>query len=205
MSRPFGNPRFDQAIRKFDAAHGEDPKVIVVDGQQVPWSRHYHTRLAHWVRQLEQTPSEALLLAAHCQHIRRWRIPRDSYPMNRNGYRKWRKTLAGFHAEEAAKILEAVGYDEEAIQRLAGLLLKIRLKLDPEVQLFEDAICLVFLENEFSDFAEKHDQEKLIAILQKTWKKMSSRGHRAAEELTERLPPGARQLVKKALGQAPLS
>ncbi len=197
---PEGNPRFDQAIREFDAAHGQDPKIIVVEGRQVPWSLHYHERLAHWVKQLEKTPSEALLLAAHCQHIRRWTIPRSNYPMNRNGYRKWRKTLAGFHAEEAAKILEAVGYQEETIQRVKELLLKLRLKLDPEVQLFEDAICLVFLEIEFSDFAEKHDQEKLISILQKTWKKMSSRGHRAAQELTQRLPEPTGQLVKKALG-----
>ena len=197
---PEGNPRFDQAIREFDAAHGQDPKIIVVDGRQVSWSLHYHERLAHWVKQLEKTPSEALLLAAHCQHIRRWTIPRSNYPMNRNGYRQWRKTLAGFHAEEAAKILKAVGYQEETIQRLKELLLKLRLKLDPEVQLFEDAICLVFLEIEFSDFAEKHDQEKLISILQKTWKKMSSRGHRAAQELTQRLPERAGQLVKKALG-----
>jgi len=196
---PVGNSKFAEAIREFDAAHGEDPKIIVVDGRQLPWSLHYHKRLAHWVKQLEKTPSEALLLAAHCQHIRRWTIPRSSYPMNRNGYRQWRKTLARFHAKEAAKILKAVGYEEETIQRLKRLLLKIRLKLDPEVQLFEDAICLVFLENELSDFAEKHDQEKLISILQKTWKKMSSRGHQAAQELTKRLPAKAGQLVKKAL------
>lgn len=198
-----GNPRFDAAIREFDAAHGEDPKIIVVDGRQVPWSLHYHMRLAHWVKQLEKTPSEALLLAAHCQHIRRWTIPRSSYPMNRNGYRQWRKTLARFHAKEAAKILKAAGYEEETIHRLKQLLLKIRLKLDPEVQLFEDAICLVFLENELSDFAEKHDQEKLISILQKTWKKMSSRGHQAAQELTKSLPAKAAQLLEKALGAGP--
>ncbi len=198
-----GNPRFDAAIREFDSAHGEDPKIIVVDGRQVPWSLHYHKRLAHWVKQLEKTPSEALLLAAHCQHIRRWTIPRSSYPMNRNGYRQWRKTLARFHAQEAAQILKAVGYEEETIHRLQQLLLKIRLKLDPEVQLFEDAICLVFLENELSDFAEKHDQEKLISILQKTWKKMSSRGHQLAQELTKRLPAKAAQLLEKALGAGP--
>ena len=195
-----GNPRFDEAIREFDAAHGEDPIRLWVDGQQVPWSLHYHERLTHWVKQLEKTPSEALLLAARCQHIRRWTIPRSSYPMNRNGYRQWRKTLARFHAKEAAKILKAVGYEEETIHRLQQLLLKIRLKLDPEVQLFEDAICLVFLENELSDFAEKHDQEKLISILQKTWKKMSSRGHQAAQKLTKRLPAKAAQLVQEALG-----
>ena len=197
---PVGNSQFAEAIREFEAAHGEDPKTIVLDGRQVPWSLHYHKRLVHWVKQLEKSPSEALLLAAHCQHIRRWTIPRSSYPMNRNGYRQWRKTLARFHAQEAAKILKAVGYDEETIQRLKRLLLKLRLKLDPEVQLFEDAICLVFLENELSDFAEKHDQEKLISILQKTWKKMSSSGHQAAQELTKRLPAKAGQLVKRALG-----
>ena len=82
---------------------------------------------------------------------------------------------------------------------LGELLQKIRLKLDPEVQLFEDAICLVFLENEFFDFAQKHDEEKLVTILQKTWKKMSAQGHQSARELVKQLDPETRRLVEKAL------
>ena len=198
---PAENRRFDQAIQEFDAAHREDPRSILVDDQEVPRSLLYHQRMTHWVKHLAPDASEPLLLAARCQHIRRWTIPRSTYPMNRSGYKRWRKRLAQFHAEQAAEILGRVGYDQETIDRLGELLQKIRLKLDPEVQLFEDAICLVFLENEFSDFSQKHDDEKLVTILQKTWKKMSSKGHQAALELVKQLDSETRRLVDRALSE----
>ena len=143
---------------------------------------------------------EALLLAARCQHILRWTIPRDRYPMNKSGYKQWRKTLARFHAEEAGRILHEIGYQQNLLDRVAEFLQKFQFKLDPEVQLFEDAICLVFLENEFSDFARQHDEEKLLTILEKTWKKMSPQGHQPALELARQLPEEARAVVQKAVG-----
>ncbi|MDA2929400.1 DUF4202 domain-containing protein, partial [Acidobacteria bacterium AH-259-O06] len=175
------------------------PKKVLVQGQKVRWSLLYHQRMTHWVKRLAPDASEALLLAARCQHIRRWTTPRSEYPMNKVGYKRWRKTLARFHAEEAAKILAEVGYKQQIIDRVKELLQKVRLKLDPEVQLFEDAICLVFLENEFCDFAQKHDEEKLITILQKTWQKMSAKGHQAALALVKQLPAATQKLVEKAL------
>ena len=196
---PAEDKRFDQAIQEFDAAHREDPRSILVDDQEVPWSLLYHQRMTHWLKHLAPDASEPLLLAARCQHIRRWTIPRSDYPMDRSGYKRWRKRLAQFHADQAAEILTRIGYDPATIDRLGDLLKKFRLKLDPEVQLFEDAICLVFLENEFSDFAQKHDEDKLVTILQKTWTKMSSQGHQAARELVKQLDPETRRLVEKAL------
>lgn len=196
---PTRSERFDVAIRQFDAAHREDPKKILVGDREVPWSLHYHQRMTHWLNRLAPDASESLMLAARCQHIRRWTIPRSEYPMNKSGYKQWRKRLAQFHAEQAAEILTQIGYDQGTVDRIGALLQKFRLKLDPEVQLLEDAICLVFLENEFSDFAQKHDEEKLITILQKTWKKMSPKGHTAALALSQQLPATARLLVEKAL------
>jgi hypothetical protein len=196
---PAENRRFDQAIQEFDAAPREDPRSVLVDDQEVPWSLLYHQRMTHWLKHLAPDASEPLLLAARCQHIRRWTIPRSDYPMDRSGYKRWRKRLAQFHAEQAAEILARIGYDQETIDRLGELLQKFQLKLDPEVQLFEDAICLVFLENEFSNFAQKHNEEKLVTILQKTWKKMSPQGHGAALELVKQLDPQTRRLVEKAL------
>jgi len=196
---PAEDKRFEQAIQEFDAAHREDPRSILVDDQEVPWSLLYHQRMTHWLKHLAPDASEPLLLAARCQHIRRWTIPRSDYPMDRSGYKRWRKRLAQFHADQAAEILTRIGYDPATIDRLGELLQKFRLKLDPEVQLFEDAICLVFLENEFSDFAQKHDEDKLVTILQKTWTKMSSQGHQAARELVKQLDPETRRLVEKAL------
>ena len=197
----FDDTRFQEALRRFDEVHRKDPKKVEINGKKVAWSLLYHERLSCWVKYLEPEPSEPLLLAARCQHLSRWTIPRDNYPRGRSGYKNWRRTLARFHAQEAAKILNGVGYGQITIVRLKELLKKNRLKLDPEVQLFEDAICLVFLENEFSNFSRKHDEEKLTEILQKTWNKMSLKGQAEALNLLNKLSERSRKLIEKAVGK----
>jgi hypothetical protein len=62
------------------------------------------------------------------------------------------------------------------------LILKKRLKLDPEVQTLEDALCLVFLETQFSDFSKK-EADKIVNIVRKTWQKMSPQGQQFALSL----------------------
>ena len=37
------------------------------------------------------------------------------------------------------------------------------LKTNPDVQAMEDALCLSFLEHEFSTFSAKHDDDKVLA------------------------------------------
>ena len=175
---------------------------MTVGETQMPWSLLYHQRLVHWVNRLNPMASEELLLAASCQHIRRWAIPRDQFPAGKSGYKRWRKRLASFHAEQAGEILREIGYDSAMIERVESLLQKFRLKLDPEVQMLEDAICLVFLENEFSEFSGKHDRNKLQGILQKTWLKMSSRGREAAQEVVSKLATEDREKVESALSSS---
>jgi len=191
---------FDEAIRCLDAANSEDPNTETLGGVELPKELLYAQRMTAWLERLEPNASETLRLAARCQHIRRWVIPRGDYPQDRAGYMHWRKNLAAFHAETAGQILRDVGYDETTIQRVGDLLIKKGLKRDPECQLLEDVICLVFLENYFDGFSAGHDDEKVIGILRKTWNKMSSRGHEAALELI--LPERARALVQRALSGA---
>jgi len=191
--------RLETAFRLFDEAHREDPRTIVVEGREVPWSLYYHRRMSHWLNRLEPQAGEPLKLAARCQHLRRWTIPRTDYPEGRAGYRKWREDLARFHADEAGQTLRRCDYDETVIERVGDLLLKKNLKTDPEAQTLEDVICLVFLENEFTEFSRKHAEEKLLMILRKTWAKMSPRGHREALRLVECLPEEAGRLLNKAL------
>jgi hypothetical protein len=74
------------------------------------------------------------------------------------------------------------------------------LKTDPDVQLMEDVICLVFLEHYFHDFAPKHDAEKLIPIVQKTWNKMTEQAHEAALQLD--LAPNDLAVIQQALQSA---
>lgn len=180
--------RFRRAIELFDAANAEDPAAEAL---------LYAKRMSDWLNRLVPDASQALKLAARSQHIRRWEIPRNKYPMTRAGYHRWRTELYGFHAKVAGGILREVGYDEATIQRVQSLLKKERLKEDPEAQLLEDVICLVFLENYFADFARQHDEEKIITILRKTWRKMSPLGHEAALNLP--IGPAERQLIEKAL------
>ena len=150
-----------------------------------------------WLDKLEPNASEPLRLAARSQHLMRWSIPRSQFPMDRAGYLKWRTTLYDFHAEKAGAILREVGYDEATIARVQSLVRKQGIKTDPEMQLLEDVICLVFLENYFAEFAADHDEDKLIRILRRTWAKMSPRGHQAALGLE--LPERERGLIERAL------
>ena len=192
--------RFNAAIARFDAANADDPTTEVFQGAVYPKELLYAQRMTAWLDNIAPDVSEALRLAVRCQHIQRWTIPRHTYAMDRTGYLRWRTTLARFHADTAAAILRDVGYDDATIRRVQRLLRKESLKRDPEVQCLEDVICLVFLENYLAEFATQHDEAKIIDILQKTWKKMSSRGHEIA--LTLPMAPEARRLVAQALATA---
>jgi len=189
--------RFDEAIARFDAAHAEDPEKEVSRGAEHPKELLYAQRMSAWLAALAPDASEPLKLAVRAQHLRRWSIPRSAYPMDVEGYRRWRTDEARSHAETAGRILEEVGYDEATIRRVQALVRKERLKQDPEAQLLEDVSCIVFLENYFAGFAQKHDQDTLVRILRKTWKKMSAKGHEAALGL--KLSPQLRAIVEKAL------
>ena len=189
--------RFEAALAQFDRANAEDPNLEAAGGRTYPKELLYAQRMTERLDAFAPDASEALRLAARCQHIRRWTIPRDAYPMDRIGYKRWRSALMQFHAETAGDILRDVGYDDAIIERVQTLLQKQRLKRDPEVQTLEDVICLVFLEHYFEAFAEQHDDEKLIGILRKTWHKMSEAGHEAARTLD--LPPHLAALLQKAL------
>jgi hypothetical protein len=157
--------------------------------------------MTQWLDKLEPAASEPLRLAARGQHLMRWKIPRDSFPKDRAGYLRWRTTLYDFHADRVAEVLREVGYDDAIIAQVRSLIRKENLKSDPAAQLLEDVICLVFLENYFAEFAKDHDEEKLIRILRKTWKKMSPRGHEAAMAL--QLGDRERELIAKALTPTP--
>jgi len=172
--------RLDDALRRFDEANAEDPNTETVNGQPLPKELVYGQRMSARLAAFAPEAPEAVQLAARAQHIRRWEVPRDSYPEGRAGYLKWRTDLYKRHADIAGAIMKDVGYDHPTVERVQTLLRKRGLKTDPDVQLMEDVICLVFLEHYFHDFAPKHPEEKLIAIVQKTWKKMTEKGHQAA-------------------------
>lgn len=186
-----------QTLAAFDTANMQDPNHEMVDGKPLPKEWIYAQRMSEHLHQFCKSPSEALQLAARSQHICRWKIPRSDYPMDKQGYKKWRMDLAKLHGDIAGDIMSAQGYDEGMVTRVKDLLLKRSLKRDEEVQTLEDVVCLVFIQYYLEDFASKHDETKLIDIIRKTWNKMSSQGHEAALKLP--LPDTMLALVGKAL------
>ena len=199
---PKDSANFERAISLFASVHREDPETVIAHGSEIPRAYLYHERLDYWVEHLDQNASEPLRLATHCQHLRRWMIPRSDYPEGLAGYRSWRRALADFHVQEASSILREAGYDDATISRVRDFMTKKNLKRDTEIQLFEDAICLVFFETELADFAGKHDRDKLIRILRKIWMKMSENGREAARQLSKQLPNQLQDLFDEAILQA---
>ena len=189
--------RFHDAVARFDRANAEDPNRELVEGVLQPKELAYARRMTQRLDRLAPDAAEPLKLAARSQHIRRWTHARTQFPAGRKGYQEWRSTLAAFHAKTAGDILRDVGYGEDTIERVQVLLRKERLKADPDVQILEDVICLVFLEHYLAGFATQQAEDKLVEILRKTWRKMSERGREAALKLD--LPPELRALVEKAV------
>ena len=189
--------RFKRALARFDEENSRDPNREIVDGMEQPKELVYAQWLTDWVLRLRPDASEELRLAARCQHLRRWEVPRSSYPMTRVGYLQWREGLKKFHAQRAGEILKEVGYPEEIIRRVQNLNLKKDFPKDPETRVLEDALCLVFLEHQFADLAAKTAEDKMINAVQKTWKKMTEQARAKALELS--FGEKEKNLIEKAL------
>jgi len=192
--------RFAAAIRRFDEENARDPNVEAVAGVAQPRELIYAQRLTDWVLKLCPGASEELRLAARCQHLCRWMIPRSQYPMTRAGYLKWRNDLKAFHAEKAGEILREVGYPAEVIARVQDLNLKKNFPNDPDSRVLEDALCLIFLQYQLADLAAKTDEDKMINALQKSWKKMTQVAREEALKLS--FGPKEKALLERALAGA---
>jgi hypothetical protein len=186
-----------EAHRRFDAVNAEDPRTVEVDGEARPRELVAADRLEAWVHRVAPGPSLPLRLAARCQHLARFRVPRGDYPEGRVGYLTWRRDLAKMHAALAEEILADVGFDEATRAAVQRINLKKAIKSDEEVQAMEDALCLSFLEHDFVPFIDDYEDAKVIEILRKSWAKMSERGHALALALP--LSGRALSLVQRAL------
>lgn len=175
--------RFEAAIQLIDDQNRLDPNTEVANHTEYPKELLYSQRMTDKLNEFKPDASEEVQVAVRAQHICRWKIARNSYPMDRVGYLKWRQELKKFHAELTASLLQQVGYETEFIERVSFLIEKKLIKKDSEVQLLEDVVCLVFLQHYYEEFIHKHDDEKLIDIVLKTWAKMSEDGHKAALQL----------------------
>jgi hypothetical protein len=181
------SPRYDAAVAAIDAANADDPTIIEVRGQRVALAL-IHGRLAtEWIEQLVDEPDEPLLLAARAHHLRRWELRRDSYPVGRAGYLRWRRDQKIRHATDVAGILAGCGYEPAEIERVQRL---IRRESIDGMQAVEDAACLVFIETQLASMAERMERVHLVDVIRKTAKKMSAGGL----ELVARIPLGEEEV-----------
>jgi hypothetical protein len=189
--------KLQSAFNSFDAYNSKDPHHEMDSGKEVPKELLYAKRMTERLDAYAPGASVPIRIAARCQHIGRWEIPRNSFPIDRKGYLQWRSKLALHHSEIASGILTNCGFDQETINHVKFLLQKKELRQHhPDTQVLEDVICLVFIEHYLHDFALQHDDDKVVDILKKTIQKMSPRGLSEAGKvpMTEKV----RALIQKA-------
>ncbi|AFU97615.1 DUF4202 domain-containing protein [Simiduia agarivorans] len=187
----------DALFAAIDAANHADPEQVTHDGKPLGACELYGIRMTQCQQALYPAAGTALQIACRAQHLERWVIARKDYPMDRQGYHRWRTELGKHHADRCAEILAQFDAPATLIEQTSALLRKEKLKTNPDTQCLEDVACLVFLSHYFADFSAKHPEEKVIDILRKTWRKMSDNGQKAALALT--LPAHLSTLVGKAL------
>lgn len=188
--------RLEQTLHRFDHYNGADPTVFSWQGETCPQELFLAQKLHEWVVKLAPDAAEPLLLASRCQHIGRWEIGRKSYPEGRIGYLTWRKALMRHHAEIAAGLLRESGYSDSDIERVTAIVMKQGIKQDADVQVMENALCLVFLQYQYEDFHPAHG-DKIVGILKKSLLKMDEAGHRWA--LTLPYSPTGLAYLERAL------
>lgn len=191
--------KYELALERIDAAHSDDPNQIESNNTTNPYELHYARKMTSYLERLSPDASDLLRLAIRAQHLRRWEVPRSSYPATKIGYHSWRSGLQRRQAEIVEGICRESGYTVDEAARVGALVRKADLKRgDPDTQVLEDVACLVFLDDQFDKFEkELGDEEKMVDILRKTWGKMSEAGR--AEALKINLSERATALVSKAL------
>jgi len=189
--------QLERALATIDSLNERDPNLISFSGEERPKELVHSELVTQWIERLDSNPSDALRLAARAHHVERWVIPRSEYPKGRAGYLKWRAALQRHHAATAEQVLAAQGVDSETTARVRDIICKRNLRSDPEVQCFEDALCLVFLETQLTALAGRLDRDKMLKVLRLTLPKMSGAGREAA--LSLELNAADRALLQQAV------
>ena len=179
--------RLETALSAIDAANSDDPNQLWVEGKSEPKELVYARRMTSGSFRLRRASSEDSTAggAAAAYILPRWQIhalltaiPQDE-SATCSGERIYTATTPSRCRPYSPG--SGTGHDTATIESVQRLLRKQGIKTDPDMQMLEDVICLVFLEYELADFAERYPAEK-------------SRGH-PPEDLEEnvatRMPPPA--------------
>jgi hypothetical protein len=193
--------RLKAVLTAIDNINSEDPNQTMIDGISQPNELLYGQYMTNCIEQYFPQSNELLQIAVRAQHIKRWDLKRTAFAEGKAGYYQWRIEQGRLHAQLTKSIMLENGYNENEAESTACILRKEKLKTNDDTQTLEDVACLVFLQYYFDAFAakytEKGNEAKIIRIVQKTWGKMSDRGHEIALSLT--LPDHLAVIVGKAL------
>lgn len=190
--------RYDVAAASIDAANAADPTIVTVRGEPQPLALAHGRLAAEWIDRLVHDADDALRLAGRAHHLRRWEVPRSSYPDGRPGYLRWRRDQKERHGRDVAALLRAAGYDDHVVARVQALIRRDGLGHDPGAQAVEDAACLVFLETQLADLCTRLAHDHVVEVLRKTARKVSPEGLAAAATIP--LSDAERALLAEALG-----
>jgi hypothetical protein len=188
---------YDSAVAAIDAANAADPNTVSRGGDEQPLALVHGQLAAAWVARLVDDPDEALLLAARAHHLRRWEVPRSTYPDGKGGYLRWRRDQKQRHAADVETILAASGYGPDVVSRTQQLIRRDGLGSDPDAQVVEDAACLVFIETQLAGMEARLAPARLLEVIRKTARKMSPAALAAVGQID--LDDRARSLLDEAL------
>lgn len=187
----------EEAFAVIDAANASDPNQVPWRGEPTPLALLQGRLASEWIDHLVPGAGPALRIAARAHHLRRWAVPRHTYPEGRAGYLRWRRDQKRRHAAELLELLEPLGLPAGVAERAADLVVRGDLS-DPDARAVEDAACLVFLQLQLDATAEQiADEDHVVEILRKSARKMSPAGLAAAA--TIELSPAGRSLLERAL------
>lgn len=193
---------YELAVSLIDNANSQDPNTEQSDGKKWPKELLYGYHMANMLERYQPEADHVVKLAIRGQHIQRWKSPRSDYPMTRQGYHKWRSDLYIFHADKVAALMDQAGFSQAEIARAKQAVAKVGIKSNPDTQLLEDVVGLVFIEHYMLEFAVKHpeySEQKWLDIIRKTWHKMSAQAHKFVLAGHISIPESLAPLIHKAV------
>ena len=175
--------QYTKAVELINSVHNQDPNSETVDGVEIKSELLYSQRMLSILKKVQPNASLELQLAAQCQHISRWSIPRATFSMDKKGYYQWRAAVMEHQLSVTTSVLKQVEINEQSIEIIVDALKNKADKSNINASIIEDTACLAFIKWYLVSFAGQFDPEKAKVILQKTAGKMSERGLKLISEI----------------------
>ena len=187
----------DRATAAIDEANSADPNIVSWGGAEHPKELVHAERMTYWLSRLAPAATVDQQIAARAHHLRRWALPRSDYPEGRAGYHRWRNEQGKRQAREVAEVLDGVGAPKSLVESVQSLVAKQRPAGDAAAATHEDALCLVFLDLQLEELADRLGDEHTVDVLRRSIAKMTPAGRALAADVD--LSPRATALIHSAL------